>query len=216
MKVRQDAWSHEDDVLLAETVLKHIREGSTQLQAFEEVGDELNRTSAACGFRWNAVVRQRFIKQIAEAKKERKQRKRAMSFSYYTQRKPLWAPPAAQPLMNAVSSYNPEQPASSSSLSLDAVIQYLQTLSDQTNSKEVEEENQALIKTNLELINRNRELEIEIQKLKQDSSIIEEDYQSLIQIMNRARRMAILEDEESLSNASFKMDKNGNLEKLAK
>ena len=50
MKVRQDAWTDEDDLLLAETVLRHVREGSTQLNAFEEVGDKLNRTSAACGF----------------------------------------------------------------------------------------------------------------------------------------------------------------------
>ena len=45
MKVRQDAWTDEDDLLLAETVLRHVREGSTQLNAFEEVGDQLNRTS---------------------------------------------------------------------------------------------------------------------------------------------------------------------------
>ena len=45
MKVRQDAWTDEDDLLLAETVLRHVREGSTQLNAFEEVGDRLNRTS---------------------------------------------------------------------------------------------------------------------------------------------------------------------------
>ena len=48
MKQRQDAWSEENDLLLAETVLRHVREGSTQLNAFEEVGDRLNRTSAAC------------------------------------------------------------------------------------------------------------------------------------------------------------------------
>ena len=40
MKVRQDAWTDEDDLLLAETVLRHVREGSTQLNAFEEVGDQ--------------------------------------------------------------------------------------------------------------------------------------------------------------------------------
>lgn len=45
-KQRQDAWSEENDLLLAETVLRHVREGSTQLNAFEEVGDKLNRTSA--------------------------------------------------------------------------------------------------------------------------------------------------------------------------
>lgn len=38
--VRQDAWSAEDDLILAEVTLRHIREGSTQLAAFEEVGEK--------------------------------------------------------------------------------------------------------------------------------------------------------------------------------
>lgn len=38
--VRQDAWSAEDDLILAEITLRHIREGSTQLAAFEEVGEK--------------------------------------------------------------------------------------------------------------------------------------------------------------------------------
>jgi prespore-specific regulator len=78
MKVRQDAWTEEDDLLLAETVLRHVREGSTQLNAFEEVGDKLNRTSAACGFRWNAVVRHNYDKALSLAKKQRKQRQRIL------------------------------------------------------------------------------------------------------------------------------------------
>lgn len=77
-KQRQDAWSEENDLLLAETVLRHVREGSTQLNAFEEVGDKLNRTSAACGFRWNAVVRHQYEKALQLAKKQRKQRMRAL------------------------------------------------------------------------------------------------------------------------------------------
>jgi RsfA family transcription factor len=35
---RQDAWTQDEDILLAEVVLRHIREGGTQLSAFEEVG----------------------------------------------------------------------------------------------------------------------------------------------------------------------------------
>ncbi|ARK29235.1 RsfA family transcriptional regulator [Halalkalibacter krulwichiae] len=208
MKVRQDAWSHEDDVLLAETVLKHIKEGSTQLRAFDEVGDELNRTSAACGFRWNAVVRNRYMKQIADAKKERKERKRAATFSYYPQMRPMWTPQPTLETMNQ---------SLDSEMSLESVVQYLQTLV-QSNAKTpaLQRENEKLVMENKELQLRNQELERELKKIKQDNSIIEEDYQSLIQIMNRARRMAILEDEDSLSNAAFKMDKNGNLEKLAK
>ncbi|KHF28530.1 Prespore-specific transcriptional regulator RsfA [Anoxybacillus sp. BCO1] len=36
--MRQDAWTEEEDMLLAETVLAFVREGGTQLRAFEEVG----------------------------------------------------------------------------------------------------------------------------------------------------------------------------------
>lgn len=45
--VRQDAWSAEDDLILAEVTLRHIREGSTQLAAFEEVGEKIGRTSVS-------------------------------------------------------------------------------------------------------------------------------------------------------------------------
>lgn len=207
MKVRQDAWSHEDDVLLAETVLTHIREGSTQLRAFDEVGDELNRTSAACGFRWNAVVRNRYIKEIAEAKKERKERKRAASFSYYPPVRTMWNP---APQSGPAGSLDSE-------MSLEKVIDYLQALTH-TNQETAAllKKNERLQQENEELQERNQELEKELQKMKQDSSIIEEDYQSLIQIMNRARRMALLEEEEGLPASTFKMDKNGNLERVAK
>ncbi|RSD27184.1 RsfA family transcriptional regulator [Mesobacillus subterraneus] len=93
MKVRQDAWTEEDDLLLAETVLRHVREGSTQLNAFEEVGDKLDRTSAACGFRWNAVVRHNYEKALQLAKKQRKQRQRILGKDQGGKKKLLYQPP---------------------------------------------------------------------------------------------------------------------------
>src|SRR6476620_4642476 len=93
MKVRQDAWTDENDLLLAETVLRHVREGSTQLNAFEEVGDKLNRTSAACGFRWNAVVRHTYDKALSLAKKQRKQRQRILGRDQGGKKKLLYTPP---------------------------------------------------------------------------------------------------------------------------
>src|SRR3954447_16648319 len=93
MKIRQDAWTDENDLLLAETVLRHVREGSTQLNAFEEVGDKLNRTSAACGFRWNAVVRHRYEKALQLAKKQRKQRQRVLGKDQGGKKKLLYSPP---------------------------------------------------------------------------------------------------------------------------
>ncbi|MBE3563530.1 MAG: RsfA family transcriptional regulator [Hydrogenibacillus schlegelii] len=65
---RQDAWREDEDLLLAETVLRHIREGSTQLRAFEEVAEKLGRTAAACGFRWNSVVRKHYESDVMLAK----------------------------------------------------------------------------------------------------------------------------------------------------
>ncbi|SFF94441.1 transcription factor, RsfA family [Halobacillus alkaliphilus] len=72
---RQDAWKEEEDVLLANTVLKYIREGKTQLEAFQEVAEHLNRTPAACGFRWNATVRKDYYDEIQEAKQNRKEKR---------------------------------------------------------------------------------------------------------------------------------------------
>jgi len=70
---RQDAWTGDEDIILAETVLRHIREGKTQLEAFKEVAKRLSRTSAACGFRWNATIRKQYQEAINTAKEERKQ-----------------------------------------------------------------------------------------------------------------------------------------------
>lgn len=72
-KTRQDAWSKDEDKLLAETVLRFIRNGETQLDAFKQIAEQLSRTSAACGFRWNATVRKQYIDGIKKAKENRKQ-----------------------------------------------------------------------------------------------------------------------------------------------
>lgn len=70
---RQDAWTDDEDILLAETVLRYIREGKTQLEAFKEVAEQLSRTPSACGFRWNASIRKQYQEAIEFAKEERKQ-----------------------------------------------------------------------------------------------------------------------------------------------
>lgn len=69
---RQDAWTKDEDVLLAETVLHYIREGKTQLEAFKKVGKKVARTPAACGFRWNATIRKQYEQAIQLAKNERR------------------------------------------------------------------------------------------------------------------------------------------------
>ncbi|EIT85302.1 prespore-specific transcriptional regulator RsfA [Fictibacillus macauensis ZFHKF-1] len=248
MKVRQDAWSEEDDLLLAETVLRHVREGSTQLHAFEEVGDQLERTSAAVGFRWNAIVRKKYEQALKIAKKQRKERQRALAKSVKEQPSQPKAPVAPKkttyepPLVTDEEVYHPDdffkhaysapvaaapplvpqtQPThplahhqkltnnSTDDLLADVIV-FLQDLhKNGYNTEEIHRENE-------QLQQENSQLRQQVNTLERDFAAMKEDYQALLQIMDRARRMVLLQDELPTDNTSFRMDKNGNLEKMAK
>ncbi|MBG9819817.1 RsfA family transcriptional regulator [Bacillus safensis] len=266
-KQRQDAWSEENDLLLAETVLRHVREGSTQLNAFEEVGDKLNRTSAACGFRWNAVVRHQYEKALALAKKQRKQRMRALGNGQPAKKRLLYQPqveetvtqeefsqelepakeetfaPAAETaeqLQFVDQSYNEElaslshllsqaAPAPNTAekkpeanpfrqhqeLTMDDIIDFLRRYEgDGQQSTALRMENSRLKRENNELSHKVSQLEAEVKKLEKDQLTIQEDYETLVKIMNRARKLVLFEEDDSAA-PTFKMDRNGNLEKMA-
>lgn len=221
MKVRQDAWSHEDDLMLAETVLRHVREGSTQLKAFDEVGDRLSRTSAAVGFRWNAIVRDRYEQALKLAKKQRKEMKRAERRQPDYTKNEMHTPlqqeqPIAKPVLKTpINTTEPTQ--TKKELTMRDVITFLSNLEQsasstnklRTNLEKLESENQLLREENTLLNQR-------IKTLENEQQVMKEDYQSLIQIMDRARRMVVLNDNEDQNVPTFKMDKNGNLEKVAR
>src|SRR5690625_747793 len=177
-KVRQDAWSHEDDLLLAETVLRHVREGSTQLKAFEEVGDQLNRTSAACGFRWNAEVRGDYVEAMELAKRQRKERKRSLAKATKTK-------------TSTVS--NVENESLSEHITLQRVITFLQQLDEDTQAnqqaklaiKRLEKENKSL-KEEIE------QLQNKLDETKKQFKTIKEDHEPLIKLMKKEKRLPYL------------------------
>lgn len=70
-KRRSDAWTRHEELLLISTTLEYIRQGRTQLQAFEDVGEKIGRTPAAVGFRFNATLRREYRIEIKQARKER-------------------------------------------------------------------------------------------------------------------------------------------------
>ncbi|MBD8070059.1 RsfA family transcriptional regulator [Bacillus sp. PS06] len=227
MKERQDAWTEENDLLLAETVLRHVREGSTQLNAFDEVGDVLNRTSAACGFRWNAVVRHNYEKALQLAKKQRKQRQRALGQHQPVKKKLLYTPPVPTiesleapvefSTIETPSAVTPKvtAPVTNEMVTIEHVISYLESMKNRTGSVSgLQKENERLKMENRELKDVNKELEAKVAKLEQQSQNIQEDYETLMKIMNRARKLVLFEEEERPS-TKFKMDRNGNLEKVA-
>jgi prespore-specific regulator len=329
MKVRQDAWTEENDLMLAETVLRHVREGSTQLNAFEEVGDKLDRTSAACGFRWNAVVRHQYEKALQLAKKQRKQRQRMLGKDQGGKKKLLYAPPVPSfddlgiqanaemsseltPEVNSAQGDSPQpfntlntlemqdtygldglhdlllqdsdkkspsentdsnevsetpdfseemyqtddtestqeetvvetvqatpaqtvpqmnipaQPVQqqqihkptpsvpASGLTLGHVIAYLQNLNSTNFSADIyKSENERLMREIVMLRKENDELKGKVKKLEANANTMQEDYETLMKIMNRARKLVLFDEDEERPATKFKMDRNGNLEKVA-
>jgi prespore-specific regulator len=203
---RQDAWSQDEDLLLAEVVLRHIREGGTQLQAFEEVGKQLSRTSAACGFRWNSFVRKQYKSGIELAKKQRKELKKQS----ITTDKEITKEFAAE-----------ETPTSSTArregITFQAVVHFLENLQKQAAAaSSIEEAKAKSIQKIKELEKKSHSLAAENERLAKNLKAIEEDYRSLIEIMERARKMVVLQEEDRQQKVKFQMDKNGNLERVEK
>jgi len=202
---RQDAWTHDEDLLLAEVVLRHIREGGTQLAAFEEVGRRLSRTAAACGFRWNSYVRKQYKSGIELAKKQRKEAKKQTSKENEILESPITDPKSTNETLD-----KPE-------LTLRNVISFLEQY--ETSQKKVNElliENKGL-QEKIEQHNREiSKLTEEKVRLQHNLQEIEEDYKALIEIMERARKMVVLQEDERSRKVKFQMDRNGNLERIEK
>jgi prespore-specific regulator len=212
---RQDAWTQDEDLLLAEVVLRHIREGGTQLQAFEEVGRKLSRTAAACGFRWNSSIRKQYKSGIEVAKKQRKAIKKSPDGEI-------------DPIGNAVESkFEHEEKIekeSSHIVKTDTtefifkdIISYLNKLYIRAIESSDYQENLMQYEEKIRSLEQQLEnIYMEKNRLAKELYEMEHDYKALIEIMERARKMVVLKEEEFAQKTRFQMDKNGNLEKLDK
>ena len=196
---RQDAWTQDEDLILAEIVLRHIREGSTQLVAFEEVGKKLVRTPAACGFRWNSFVRKQYHSGIELAKKQRKERKK---LNYRNDEK-------AEELYSDLNNDSEE----TAEITLPKVIAFLEQLRD--DGFEAGAENEQVQKLVRQAEEENLALREELAELQAKLSSIEDEYRALIEVMDKARKMVILEDGNK-NKVKFQMDKKGDLERVKK
>ncbi|MGG1661711.1 RsfA family transcriptional regulator [Brevibacillus sp. NRS-1366] len=208
---RQDAWTEDDDLVLAEVTLRHIREGGTQLAAFEEVGQRLGRTAAACGFRWNSCVRKRYDAAISIAKSQRQQLKKMGRV----------APPqgiadtevvALTPKRQIPVTPEVSKQAEDEEQQIESVIRML--VNQKEMSRRLRQLEQELEGKELEI----KELTEAHAKAKRELEQVQgvnDDYRALVQIMDRARKLAFLQEEDS-TKAIFKMDENGNLERVEK
>lgn len=204
---RQDAWSQDEDLLLAEVVLRNIREGGTQLKAFEEVGKQLSRTAAACGFRWNSYVRKQYKSGIELAKKQRKEankqgKEQGITGAAQTQAKASDVPGMVQ-----------EKQKKDVNLSMEAVKQYLDELYQKAGTLNSQDDQQEKIHS---LEKQIYYLSAENEKLETKLKSMEEDYRALIDIMERAKKRVGSKDEEKQQKMNFQVEGKGNLEKVEK
>lgn len=190
MKVRRDAWSHEDDLLLAQTTLRHIREGSTQVAAFEEVGDQLNRTSAACGYRWNTEIRPRYLDAIASAKKQRKENNRRTDHRQQQ---------SAEAQAVDTKELAPEVEQNEPTLTLEDCITFLSTYSTK-DSPELSCENDELIKENNRLKKENEELTLKYHQLISNKEKLIDEYSLFMTVINQASTIEEKENRNMLIN----------------
>ncbi|WP_108669798.1 RsfA family transcriptional regulator [Peribacillus acanthi] len=191
---RQDAWSQDEDLLLAEVVLRHIREGSTQLTAFEEVGKQLSRTSAACGFRWNSFVRKQYKSGIELAKKQRKEYKKKA----YQKTQLHGKEEVAKEVVVQVDHTLNQTPSSSptDSLNLQNIVTYLNSFESLVSQKDQEKDKlqkelKILKEENFKLSRINEELENKIHT-------IESEYRSILEILEKARKLVNKEDSKKV------------------
>ncbi|MDA3131015.1 RsfA family transcriptional regulator [Aliibacillus thermotolerans] len=166
---RQDAWSEEDDLLLAEIVLRHVREGSTQLKAFEEASEKLSRTAAACGFRWNACLRSNYEAALELAKQQRQKKDE-------------------NPIEANVPTDHREKEDEKWVDGIEKTIAFLQELSQELNEKN-DNSVTVLVQEKNTLEKEVQSLEGELETMKRDYERLKEDYKKLIDVMDKARAL---------------------------
>ncbi|MBD1371301.1 RsfA family transcriptional regulator [Hazenella sp. IB182357] len=201
---RQDAWTPEDDMILAEVTLRQIREGGTQLAAFEEVAQKLGRTPAACGFRWNSTVRKNFEDAIKIAKSQRQKR--------YHEKK-------TRPLRISQADFDDDQ--ENTVFTIEGIIRFLRQYKNevkelQKKQKHLEEELREKTSYVMLLERENLEMKGQLNHVQSDYQLVNDDYRTLVQIMERARKMAILDERDSLSDEGGSLEVNNDLEKVDK
>src|SRR5699024_7820378 len=98
-------------------------------------------------------------------------------------------------------------------LSLEHVIQFLQSVNEDYNESTYSMQKAKMLETENGLLQKQIEtLESELTKTNKKLKVMEEDYGTFLQIMDRARKMTVFDEYNTNQSPVFKMDKNGNLE----
>jgi len=182
VKNRHDAWTQEEDRLLAKTVVNHIKDGSTQTAAFNEISDKINRTPAACSYRWNAEVRKEYVNDIELAKKKHKENKRKLN--QHNNKTTSKKPKEDHNIFERAKTIQTQ----SEFININDCIIYLNQLNNMPESNTaLKEENNHLQKEKQALYKKNKELVDRYKKLTERKHKLEEEYKVLMILIQHAQ-----------------------------
>lgn len=184
VKTRHDAWTLDNDKLLAETVLAYVQNGCTQTAAFEDVGNQLNRTAAACGYRWNAEIRKKYVKEFEDAKKRRKELARKKERDYVKEE------PQVSQCINQSSSLANKEKNDVQDLTIKDCIRYLSQINDKEDHLQILDENKRLQEENTKLKNMKQDLTKRYDQLFHQKQKIDHNYKILISLISQAKQMS--------------------------
>jgi len=172
VKTRHDAWTLENEQLLAETVLSYVQNGRTQSAAFKDVGNRLNRTAVACGYRWNAELRKKYTKELEQAKMKRNLNKK-----------------------QAKNNQQILQHGEIIQLTIDECIHYLSQVRSTENHIHFLDENIRLIEENKKLYEKKQTLIEKYEQLTNQKQKIDHKYKALFRLINEVQ---LIEEEKQL------------------
>ncbi|MGG0716364.1 hypothetical protein ABE096_02030 [Robertmurraya massiliosenegalensis] len=160
MKNRRDKWTDEENHLLRRIVLEHVQMGATKTAAFKKAAALLGRTPAACGHRWNHVL----------SKEE--------GTAATTPTPQLQLPPP-----------NENRPLEAEAITLNTIIQYLQSLTSGEQHEELAEQNKKLQEEYEELKRQSSALEKSYNKKKEQHQELVQKYETIAKILTETESL---------------------------
>lgn len=160
MKNRRDKWTDEENHLLKRLVLEHVQTGATKTAAYKKAAALLGRTPSACGHRWNHVL----------SKEE----------------KTAAATPTIQLQLPAP---NEHTTLEAEALTLNTVIQFLQSLTSGEQYEDLAEQNKKLKEEYEQLRKQSSSLEKSYHQKKEQHQVLVQKYETIANILTETESL---------------------------
>lgn len=184
-------WTEKEDAILANSMLKSIKDGDTLASGYAEAGEKLNRSIAACRNRWNSVIRRNYETEIKKAKQHKMEKTHDVVGHLIKEEETLQVAEMNHNQKKLTETKLEEQFLPDiQHITIEDCIEYL------TNSQSMKEKNQKLKAENLLLKNENERLKLKYNELVKKKRQNEEKYYTLMKIVQQASKL----NDDSLEN----------------